>query len=134
VSLPSSDVLEGQDGPVSVSLALSDGLHSLTCLGQCQHLIVFIVSTQSERVVVSVEGGGGAGVTGLGTRAEWSREVETKIHSVADLLRGTLWKLEEMLVVWKHMIESSILLLIIITAGSAVTTICLIIVMILTTN
>ena len=49
------------------------------------YLIVFIISTQSERVVVSVEGGGGAGVSRLGTRAQWSREVETKIHSVADL-------------------------------------------------
>ena len=49
------------------------------------YLIVFIISTQSERVVVSVEGGGGAGVSWLGTRAQWSREVETKIHSVADL-------------------------------------------------
>ena len=49
------------------------------------YLIVFIVSTQSERVVVSVEGGGGAGVSRLGTRAQRSREVETKIHSVADL-------------------------------------------------
>ena len=43
------------------------------------------VCGQSEGVVVRGEGGGGAGVPGLGTRAQRSREVQPQIHGVAHL-------------------------------------------------
>ena len=38
VSLAGPDVLQGQYGPISVPLALSDGLHTFTRLGEGQHL------------------------------------------------------------------------------------------------
>ena len=84
------------------------------------------VCGQSEGVVVRGERGGGAGVPGLGTRAQRRREVQPQVHGVAHLpiflsvsaniftaiylLGGALWQLEEVLVVREDVVQGRVLL------------------------
>jgi len=108
VSLASPDVLESQYGPISVPLTLPDGVHTFTGLGQGQNLLIISVRAQPERVVVGVEGAGGAGISRLRAGTEGGGEVESKVDSIADLLGGAGRQLEQVLVVREDVVEGRV--------------------------
>ena len=74
------------------------------------YLFILSVSTEPERMVVSVESAGGAGVSRLGTGTEGDREVQSEVDSIADLLGGAGRQLEQVLVVRKDVIEGRVVL------------------------
>ena len=74
------------------------------------YLFILSVGTEPERVVVSVESAGGAGVPWLRTGTEGDREVQSEVDSIAHLLGGAGWQLEQVLVVRKDVVEGRVVL------------------------
>ena len=62
-------------------------------------------------MVVSVEGAGGAGVSGLRAGTEGHREVQSEVDSIADLLGGAGRQLEQVLVVREDVVQGGVGLL-----------------------
>ena len=74
-----------------------------------RHLFILSVGAEPEGVVVRVEGAGGAGVSRLRAGTEGGGEVESQVDSIADLLGGAGWQLEQMLVVREDVVQGGIL-------------------------
>ena len=59
-------------------------------------------------MVVRVEGAGGAGVSRLRAGTEGGGEVESQVDSIADLLGGAGWQLEQVLVVGEDVVQGRV--------------------------
>ena len=59
-------------------------------------------------MVVRVEGAGGAGVSWLRAGTEGGGEVESQVDSIADLLGGAGWQLEQVLVVGEDVVQGRV--------------------------
>ena len=59
-------------------------------------------------MVVRVEGAGGAGVARLRAGTEGGGEVESQVDSIADLLGGAGWQLEQVLVVGEDVVQGRV--------------------------